>query len=72
MTERGALWARDAALLTCSREYIPCDSGYEVDLANHMTAAARKFVKPMRMDLEDDGLPDFIALDTEPQVAMEV
>lgn len=72
VTDRGLLWARDAALLTCSREYLPCDSGYEVDLANHLTAAGRCFNKPMRIDLEDDVLPDFELLDTEPPRPMEV
>lgn len=72
VTDRGGLWARDAALLTCCREFVPCDSSYEVDLANRMTRAGRTFVKPMAMDLEDDTLPDFIALDTSPPVPMEV
>jgi hypothetical protein len=72
LSDKGHLWARDAALLTCSREYLPCDSSYEVDLANRMSEAGRRFDKPMRIDLQEDLLPDFELLDTTPPRPMEV
>jgi len=72
VTQRGELWARDGALLTCSREYLPCDSSYEVDLANRMSDGGRRFDKPMRIDLQEDLLPDFELLDTAPPRPMEV
>lgn len=72
VTDRGNLWVRDAALMPCSREYIPCDSSYEVRLANQLTNERRAFVKPLRLEYDDDLLPDFKLMDTHKPISMEV
>jgi hypothetical protein len=72
VTDRGNLWVRDAALMACSREYIPCDSSHEVRLANQLTNERRAFVKPLRLEYDDDLLPDFRLMDTHKPISMEV
>jgi hypothetical protein len=69
---RGKLRAIDAALTLVSRDYIPCDSGYEVCIANLLIKAGRRFEKPMGRDPLTDMLPDFILLDTDPVTYLEV
>jgi Protein of unknown function (DUF1173) len=72
VTDKGNLWVRDAALMACSREYIPCDSSHEIRLANQLTNARRAFVKPLRLEYTDDLLPDFKLMDAHKPISMEV
>jgi hypothetical protein len=72
VTPKGGLWVKDAALMACSREYIPCDSGYEVRIANVLTQQARSFIKPLRLEDGQDVLPDFKLLDCGHPTVMEV
>ena len=72
VTDKGNLWVRDAALMACSREYIPCDSSHEVRLANQLTNERRAFVKPLRLEYADDLLPDFKLMDAHRPISMEV
>lgn len=71
-TPRGNLRLVDAALMVVSREYIPCDSQYEVDVANALVKAGRSFSKPLRLDVDDSVLPDFVLHDCEPAIVMEI
>ncbi len=72
VTSKGGLWVKDAALMACSREYIPCDSSHEIYLANLLTHNARSFVKPLRMEDDADVLPDFKLFDCGRPTVMEV
>ncbi|MBY4898676.1 DUF1173 family protein [Cupriavidus sp. AU9028] len=60
-----------AAMLTDSR-FLPCDSAYEVAMADYLASQRRAFVKPLR---HVDGAPvhpDFILTDTSPESVIEV
>ena len=72
VTSKGGLWVKDAALMACSREYIPCDSRHEIHLANLLTHQSRSFVKPLRMEDDADVLPDFKLFDCGRTTVMEV
>ncbi|MEJ0062659.1 MAG: DUF1173 family protein [Alphaproteobacteria bacterium] len=63
--------ADDAALMRTSKEYIPVESSYELEVTRRLIEQERKFKKPVRMD-ENDQRPDFILLDTDPNWFMEV
>jgi hypothetical protein len=56
----------------CNSSFIPCDSSYEVQMANRLIAEGRRFVKPMRLDDGDVMLPDFRLTDTKPEAAIEI
>ncbi len=71
-TPRGHLRLVDGAAMLCSTHYVPVESGYEFDMAAALVAAGRGFVKPLRYDLSDDLLPDFVLVDVTPHVAVEV
>jgi hypothetical protein len=71
-TKDGNLRAVDLALQLCSRAFIPCDSSYEVDMANRLVEERRRFDKPLRRDDGDDMLPDFRLTDTARPIAIEV
>jgi Protein of unknown function (DUF1173) len=72
VTSEDGLWIKDGALMTCSREYIPCDSSYEVRLANLLTQSRRSFLKPLKIEHGMDLLPDFKLLDCAVPTVMEV
>ncbi|VVD31289.1 DUF1173 family protein [Paraburkholderia dioscoreae] len=71
-TKDDNLRAIDLALQLCNRSFIPCDSSYEVDMANRLVEERRRFLKPIRRDDADKMLPDFRLLDTTPPTAIEV
>ena len=71
-TRDGNHRAIDVALQLCNRSFIPCDSSYEVDMANRLVEERRRFVKPLRRDDADKMLPDFRLTDTTPPTAIEV
>jgi hypothetical protein len=62
----------DLALQLCNRAFIPCDSGYEVEMANRLALERRRFEKPMRFFEADELLPDFILTDTALPTYVEV
>lgn len=62
----------DLAAQLCNNSFIPCDSGYEVAMANRLVEERRRFVKPMRLDDGDVMLPDFRLTDTAPETPIEV
>jgi hypothetical protein len=55
-----------------SRNYILCDSQYEVRLADKIAAEARFAYKPLRRDLSYGVLPDFVLTDTLEPWPLEV
>jgi hypothetical protein len=71
-TKDGNLRVIDIAALLCSKAFIPCDSSYEVAMANRLVAERRRFTKPMRLEGEDGLLPDFVLSDTRPTTVIEV
>lgn len=60
------------AVMLTARFYIPCDSSYEVAMADHLIAAGRSFVKPLRYDGTSATFPDFVLTDTAPATYVEV
>jgi Protein of unknown function (DUF1173) len=71
-TPKGHLKLVELAAMLCSQTYIPCDSIHEVAMANRLVAERRDFVKPLRMSVEDDMLPDFVLRDTGIDTHVEV
>jgi hypothetical protein len=71
-TKDGNLRAVDLALQLCNKAFIPCDSSYEVAMANRLVAEGRRFYKPMRLMPGDEMLPDFVLTDTAAPTAIEV
>jgi hypothetical protein len=50
----------------------PGDSGFELLMADALIAAGRSFAKPLRYDQGDALFPDYVLVDVEPNVAVEV
>lgn len=50
--------------------FIPVDSGYEADVEARLCQEERSFLKPLRLDAEDDTLPDFVLTDLQGQRPM--
>ena len=61
----------DLAAMLTTTTYLPADSDYEARLADALVAAKREFVKPLRY-AGDAVFPDFVLLDQEPHVNVEV
>ena len=55
-----------------TKNYIPVDSMYEALVCDALVEKNRRFFKPLRYDHNDEVFPDFILLDTEVQVPMEI
>ncbi|SAL81787.1 hypothetical protein AWB74_06058 [Caballeronia arvi] len=70
--KEGNLRIVDVALQLCNSTFIPCDSSYEVAMANRLVAERRRFKKPLRLVPGDDTLPDFQLTDTSTPTAVEV
>jgi len=62
----------DLALQLCNSAFLPCDSSFEVAMANRLVAERRRIVKPMRLEQGDAMLPDFRLIDTTVPTAIEV
>lgn len=60
------------ALMVCSRDYVPVDSNYEAQVAHKLVDEGRAFSKPIKLDENEDLLPDFILTDTRPPTMLEV
>ncbi|MGB8421407.1 DUF1173 family protein [Paraburkholderia sp.] len=61
----------DACLMLCSATFLPCDSSFEVAMANRLTREGRAFEKPLSPNA-DGILPDFVLTDTPQAVEIEV
>ncbi|WP_061160404.1 DUF1173 family protein [Caballeronia temeraria] len=70
--KEGNLRIVDVALQLCNSTFIPCDSSYEVAMANRLVAERRRFKKPLRLMPGDDTLPDSRLTDTSTPTAIEV
>ena len=71
-TARGHLRVIDAAAQLTTKDYLPAESSHEVTMADHLVAAGRRFVKPLRYDQQDAVFPDFVLTDVRPPVYVEV
>ncbi|TQM01623.1 DUF1173 family protein [Pseudonocardia kunmingensis] len=71
-TAKGNLTVMDGAVMLTNRDYIPADSSHEVEMADHLAAAGRPFIKPLRYDHREAVFPDFLLLDTTPNTLVEV
>ena len=69
---KGNLAVSDVALMLVSNEYIPCDSHYELRLANKLVAEKRVFEKPTTPYPAIGIMPDFVLLDTHFPIYIEV
>ena len=57
------LIAEDACMDVLTRDFIPCDSSYEVELARALAVNGRKYRKPLINSEWENMLPDFELLD---------
>jgi|TARA_B100000519_G_C14260878_1_gene447888 hypothetical protein len=57
------LAAEDAAMDVLTRDFIPCDSSYEVELARALAIDGRQYRKPLISSEWEGMLPDFELLD---------
>ncbi|MFM0756074.1 DUF1173 family protein [Paraburkholderia strydomiana] len=71
-TAKGHMKLIDLAAMLCSSAFLPCDSMYEVGMANRLVAERRDFLKPVRLSPDDDMLPDFVLRDTDVPTHIEV
>lgn len=62
----------DAAAMLTDWRFLPCDSTYEVTMADYLVAQRRIFRKPLRHIGAEPVHPDFILTDTSPEVVIEV
>jgi hypothetical protein len=60
------------ALMLTNRHYIPCQSSFELQMADALEAAGRLFLKPQRYDGLEETFPDFRLVDTQPHTVVEV
>lgn len=68
----GHLNVIDMAVMLTSLNYIPADSSYEIVMADALVAADRTFVKPLRYDGVSAVFPDFVIIDGQQPVYVEV
>jgi hypothetical protein len=68
-TARRNLVAVDLCAMLTSHVYVPADSACEVQMADHLVARGRDFIKPCRYDDRDGVFPDFILTDAGPDPA---
>lgn len=71
-TDSGYLRVVDMALMLTSRAYIPCESSFELQMADALVAAGRSFTKPLCYDGVAETFPDFRLVDTDPHTVVEV
>ncbi|WP_188196646.1 DUF1173 family protein [Nonomuraea sp. SYSU D8015] len=71
-TDRGYLRAVDMAVMLTNAQYLPAESSHEVRMADHLVAAGRAFIKPLRYEAGTAVFPDFVLIDVEPRLCVEV
>ena len=62
----------DMAPMVTNGKAIPVDSSYELTMADHIVAARRTLIKPLRYNRDDAVFPDFVLTDTDPHTYVEV
>ncbi len=58
--------------IATSQQFIPVDSSYELQFCHHLVEQDRRFMKPLEMHPDTDMLADFILLDTEGEIHIEI
>lgn len=71
VTRNGTLKGVDLSLMLTSRDFIPVDSSYEMQMADALVDAGRAFTKPLRYDGEAE-FPDFRLQDLDGECVVEV
>nr|WP_315593840.1 DUF1173 family protein [uncultured Cupriavidus sp.] len=71
-SKAGYLTVVDVAAMLANRQFLPCDSSYEVAMADHLVGLRRAFRKPMRHIGRAAVHPDFILTDVVPEAVIEV
>jgi hypothetical protein len=71
-TRSGYLRVIDMAGMLTNAQFLPGESSYEVLMADHLIAAGRAFTKPLRYEAGDAAFPDFVLVDVQPQMCVEV
>lgn len=62
----------DAAAMLANRQFLPCDSSFEVAMADHLVDQHRAFCKPLRHIGRAAVHPDFVLTDVAPETVIEV
>lgn len=70
--DRNYLTIVDGAAMLTNAQFLPCDSTYEVAMADHLVALRRAFRKPLRHIGHAPVHPDFVLTDTATDVQIEV
>lgn len=63
VTPSGNVVIVEGALMRVSKDFIPCSSSYEQDVAEWLVEQQRSFVKPLHYDHHRGNLPHFILTD---------
>ncbi|UIF89251.1 DUF1173 family protein [Cupriavidus sp. UYPR2.512] len=71
VTRTGTLKGVDLSFMLTSRDFIPADSSYEMQMADALVDAGRAFTKPLRYDGEAE-FPDFRLQDEDGECVVEV
>lgn len=71
VTRTGTLKGVDLSCMLTSRDFIPADSSYEMQMAEALVDSGRAFTKPLRYDGEAE-FPDFRLLDQDNECVVEV
>ncbi|MDW3683228.1 DUF1173 family protein [Cupriavidus sp. CV2] len=62
----------DMAAMLANRDYLPCDSSFEVEMADHLISHGRAFEKPVRHVDRKAVHPDFVLSDCASPAVIEV
>jgi len=71
-SKSGYLMVVDGAAMLTNRLFLPCDSGHEVAMADHLIDHNRAFRKPLRHIGRAAAHPDFVLADVDPETVVEV
>lgn len=71
-SKAGYLTVVDVAAMLANRQFLPCDSSYEVAMSDYLVGQRRAFRKPLRHIGRAAAHPDFVLTDVVPEVVIEV
>lgn len=71
-SKAGYLTVVDVAAMLANRQFLPCDSSYEVAMSDYLVGQRRTFRKPLRHIGRAAAHPDFVLTDVVPEVVIEV
>ncbi|WP_066732978.1 DUF1173 family protein [Cupriavidus sp. D384] len=72
MSKGGYLRVVDVAAMLANTHFLPCDSSYEIAMADRLIAERRAFRKPLRHIGRAAAHPDFVLTDVTPETVIEV